>query len=128
MRTALLAALALAGCTAAADRGSRVDTETEMAEALEGRTAGKPQDCIALPATAGPRIVGESLLYQAEGRLFRNDPVDGCAALRGDPIVVIELFGSRVCRNDRFRTLPRQTSIPGPYCRLGPFVPYDRPR
>ena len=125
---AVLAALILGGCAAAhADRGS--DDAADLAEALAGRTLGAPQSCIALTSSDGPQVIGENLLYRDGGRLWLSQPVGGCPSLRGDPIIIVEVYGSQLCRNDRFRTAERGgIGIPGPYCRFGSFVPYAKPR
>ena len=125
---AAVAVLALSGCAAAsADRGA--SDAADMAEALAGRTAGSAERCIGLTATDGPRIIGESVLYRDGRRLWVSQPVGGCPSLRGDPITIVEVQGSQLCANDRFRTVERGgIGIPGPYCRFGPFVPYTTPK
>ena len=125
---ALTAALALAGCAGASDRVSASGAD-ELAATLAGRVAGAPTDCVNVSAASGSfRAVGGTLLFSDGARLYRSDPVDGCAFLAGDPIVIVEATASRICRNDRFRTVNRGTSIPSPYCRFGAFTPYARPR
>lgn len=117
-------ALLLGGCAVQqADRGP--SDAADLAEALAGRTAGPARRCIG-PNTAGaPTIVGENLLFRDGRRLFVSAATGGCPSLRGDPIVVIEAYGSDICENDRFRTVERGgIGIPGPYCRFGPFVPW----
>jgi hypothetical protein len=47
--------------------------------------------------------------------------------MRPMDIVIIDLYGSQMCENDRFRTVSPGTSIPGAFCRLGKFTPYDLP-
>lgn len=128
MRLAVLAAVALAGCSANAASDVAGD-DTALNKALAGRVAGPPQNCISVTARDGPMIIGETLLYRDGRRLWRTEPVDGCPSLRGDPILVVEMHGSQLCRNDRFRTLDRSSMlIPGPYCRFGTFTPYVKPR
>ena len=127
-RAAALAVLAtLAGCTAvASDRRDRSEA-AELRDALKDRVAGQPQRCIQPTRIDGPQIIGQTLLYREGSRLWRTDPVDGCPSLRGDPIIIAEVYGGQLCRNDRFRTLQRGgMTIPGPYCRYGDFTPYTR--
>jgi len=119
-------ALVLAGCAAGAQTGN--SDGRELADALAGRTAGEPQRCINPSNIDTPRIVGDSILYRQGSRLWLTRPEGGCPSLAGDPILVVELTGSQQCANDRFRTIIRGTSIPGPYCRFGNFIPYSRPR
>lgn len=128
MRLALLAAVALAGCSANA--ASDVDKDgAALNKALAGRVAGEPKNCISVTSNDGPMIIGNTLLYRDGRRLWRTEPVGRCPGLDDDPILVVELHGSQLCRNDRFRTLDRtSTLIPGPYCRFGEFTPYEKPR
>lgn len=117
-----LAALGLLG----AAPGPRQDT---LASELEGRVAGKPVDCIDKSRLDGPQIVdGGTLIYRESGRrIWRNDPIGGCPGLRTGDTMVIEVWGSQLCRNDHFRSVAPGSSIPGAICRLGSFTPYDAP-
>lgn len=125
-----LCALVVAGCTASAEvqtqQLSRADRE--LADALEGRVAGAPQDCISTMALNGPQIIDkDTILYRETGRtVWRNELASACPGLRAMDTVVIELHGSQMCRNDRFRAVSPGGGIPGPYCRLGKFVPYRK--
>ncbi len=128
MKLAVLAAVALAGCSAHATSDVGKDGEA-LNKALAGRVAGEAKDCISVTSSDGPMIIGETLLYRDGRRLWRTEPVGGCPGLDDDKILVVELHGSQLCRNDRFRTLDRSsTLIPGPYCRFGAFTPYEKPR
>lgn len=125
---ALVAVLTLVGCSGTTGRLERAEAD-ELAATFAGRTAGAPVDCVDTNNAGGSfRAVGGTLVFDRAGRLYRNDPVDGCPFLHGDPIVVVEAYGSRVCRNDRFRTISRGTTIPSAYCRFGAFTPYERSR
>ena len=115
----MLAAALLGGCAGRGNGGA-----SELATALAGRTAGAPQRCIGL-TSGSPQIVGEALVYAQGRRLWVSETVGGCPSLRGDPIPIIEVHGGQLCANDRLRTVQRGgIGIPGPYCRVGPFVPY----
>lgn len=122
-----LAATLLAGCTAGSAPESASATG-DLARALEGRVAGAPQRCLPATQSDGPMIIGETLLYRQGRTLWRAEVPDGCPGLRGDPILVTEIFGNSICRNDRFRTIDRGARIPGPSCRFGDFTPYAKPR
>lgn len=126
-RIAALLALVLAGCT-----GGAVDSAgdaSDLARLLDRRVAGAPAKCLSTTNIDGPIVVGESLFYRDGGRLWRTDAAGGCPSLRGDPIVIVEQYGSQICDNDRFRTVERGgQSIPGPYCRFGEFTPYSKPK
>lgn len=123
MIRALLLVAALGGVT-----GS--DDAKDLAKALARRAPGKLETCV-LPSRVGsPQVIGNRiLLYRDGGRIWRNDLPDACPGLDDDAIVVTEVYGGQLCRNDQFYTLERSGStIPGPRCRLGSFVPWDKPR
>ncbi|HEX8301508.1 DUF6491 family protein [Sphingomonas sp.] len=129
---AILGAIALAGCAAASadsQSGRQAKTERELAEALKGRVAGKPQSCISATGADGPRVIDQrTLLYRDGRRIWRNDLPANCPGLDDDDLLIVEIHGSQICRHDRFRANPRGSVVPGPYCTLGSFTPYTKPR
>jgi hypothetical protein len=96
---------------------------------LEGRVAGKPVDCIDPSFTMnGPTIIDRTTIQYESGRtIYRTTPIGSCASSL-DPVstLIIERFGSQLCRNDRFRVLRPGESIPSPVCRFGQFTPYTK--
>ena len=122
MIRALLLVAALGASTASDSK--------DLARALAGRVAGKPEMCLSNFRSATPQAIGDRiLLYHDGARVWRNDLPDPCPGLGNDAIVVSEVFGGQICRNDQFYTLRRGGGgIPGPRCRLGNFVPWDKPR
>lgn len=101
-----------------------------LSQELAGRVAGKPSDCIFRSRVAGPMLVDRmNILYREHGgRIWRQDLGDSCPSLREDMIiVVVQQSDTRLCRNDRFRPLDRNSRLPGATCSFGRFVPYDRP-
>lgn len=97
---------------------------------LAGRVAGAPQRCIMLRQTEGLTIADrDMILFRESGRrIYRATPIGRCGQLQPFNTLILNLYsGNTVCENDRFRVLSSGTSIPGPYCRFGKFVPYDRP-
>lgn len=121
----------VAGCALnpQAQAARQAADDRELAKALAGRSAGAPQDCISLTGMTGPRIIGDSTLLYALGRtLYRVDVEGSCPGLAPYNTVVVEVQGSQLCRNDRFRMIQPGVAIPGPYCRLGKFVPYTKAR
>jgi hypothetical protein len=130
-RLMLAATALLGGCATAADEAKRQAAgERELAKALEGYTPGRTLNCIDPSFAGAPQMVGDSLLYRpVGGTIYRNVVQPNCPAFRGDQIVVAELYGSQVCRNDRFRLVQRGGgNIPSPYCRFGSFVEYKKNR
>ncbi|MDR6848638.1 hypothetical protein J2X47_000081 [Sphingomonas sp. BE270] len=100
----------------------------DLDKALAGRVAGKPETCLSTSRIGSPQVIDDhTLLYRDGGRIWRNDLPDACPGLDDDVIVVTEVFGGQLCRGDLFYTLERSgLGIPGPRCRLGAFVPWDK--
>ena len=127
MRTLLLAILA-AGCTSPAPLSS-ASSQADLAKELEGRVAGAPESCVAISASQGLRVVdSRTLVYYRGGTVWVNRLAEDCPGLRPLDTVVVEVHGAQYCRGDRVRGLSPGTTIPGPMCPLGDFVPYRRPR
>jgi hypothetical protein len=129
MRFAItLGALLLAGCTGSSElQASRqAEAAADLAKALEGRVAGKPQNCLSSPSSVnGPQIIDSSnILYRDGKRVWRNQLEGDCPSLDQYDILVVEMHGSQICRNDLFRPVDPGSRIPGAYCRFGQFTPY----
>ena len=124
LRAGLLLAAALAATAPAATRDR--DPQAEFA----GRVAGAPVRCLASSRAGNLQVRDQRTLIYRESsrRIWRNDLGAACPGLNDDSILVIELFGSGPCEGDRFHTVQRGSNIPGPSCRLGSFVPYDKPK
>lgn len=95
-----------------------------------GRVAGKPARCVALRQSDGPTIAADGvvILRRGAGRIWRANLIGPCPNLRPFNTVITEVYGGQLCRNDKFRVLEPNLSIPGPYCRFGSFTPYDLPK
>lgn len=109
--------------------GATTTSDTrELDEALAGRTAGKPETCLLSSRQLSPQAVNDHVLLYRDGpRIWRNDLPAACPGLDDDAVIVTEIQGGQVCRNDMFYTLERGgIGIPGPRCRLGMFVPWTR--
>lgn len=126
MRIVLIPIAALGLLGAAAPAAPREDT---LASALAGRVAGTPVDCVEKSRLDGPQIIDDkTLIYRESGRrIWRNDLIGQCRGLQPMDTLIVDIYGGQLCRNDRFRALTPGLTIPGPYCRLGKFTPYDKP-
>lgn len=126
MRIVLIPIAALGLLGAAAPAAPREDA---LASALAGRIAGTPVDCVEKSRLDGPQIIDEkTLIYRESGRrIWRNDLIGECRGLKPMDTLIVDIFGGQLCRNDHFRALTPGLTIPGPYCRLGKFTPYDKP-
>ncbi|WP_162242944.1 hypothetical protein [Sphingomonas sp. Leaf412] len=121
-----IAVVLVVGCSAAA--GGIAQKKSWRDRELAGRVAGPAADCIFTSRTEGPMIVDRQTILFREGgrRIWRADLGDSCPSLREDMILLIRPRDSRLCRDDRFQPLDRDSRIPGAVCRFGRFVPYDR--
>jgi hypothetical protein len=118
--------LILAACAA-----PRADDPTRGQEALSrdlaGREAGPPQTCISTDQSSSLTIVDDSTLsYRRGDTIWVNRLEAPCPGMRPLDTLVVELHGSQYCRNDHFRVLQAGSSIRGPTCFLGNFIPYRR--
>lgn len=127
--TLAASALTLAGCATYSETQSRrqAAAESALAKALEGRTAGKTQSCLANFGVTGPQIIDSKTLLYRDGRtIWRNDLPEECPGMQPDDLLVVEIFGSQLCENDRFRANPRGSVVPGVSCRIGKFTAYTK--
>lgn len=125
---AIGAMLVLAGCAANSEMQASQQAEAakDLADALGDRMPGTPQDCISVTDSEGPQIIDDhTILYKPVGRtLWRNDLASSCPSLTPYTTLIVEVHGSQLCRNDRFRVLEPGNTIPGPTCFFGKFTPY----
>jgi hypothetical protein len=130
------AALAvLAGCTgtpspseeaAAARRVARA--ETELADALKGKTAGKPVSCVNLRDLRSTKTIGDrTLIYEVSSRLaYRNDPAGGCPASAAGRTLITRTPSTQLCRGDIVRVVDLTAGFDVGTCLLGDFIPYRK--
>ncbi|SMC72970.1 hypothetical protein [Novosphingobium sp. B1] len=124
---AALAAGSLLLAGAAADAKPRLTPEQELAKALEGRVAGKPEDCIYLPRVINTRIYDKTaIVYDAGNTLWVNRPDAGAATLSDNDIMVTTPFGSQLCSVDIVRMVDRNAGFWRGSIGLGQFVPYKK--
>ena len=94
---------------------------------LAGRTAGAPQQCVPTRQTANLRIADRQTVVYGSGRtIWVNRLASDCLRTGPTHVLVVEPLGSQYCRGDRVHSVDPVTKIPGPFCRLGDFVPYTR--
>lgn len=125
MRLLPVLALILAGCASDRDAVESRDAERLRAE-LSMRVAGAAQTCISTPIGPGSlqAVDDRTLVSRQGGTIWVNRLRATCPSLRPLSTIVIEVYGSQYCRNDRFRALRPGEIIPGPTCFLGDFTPY----
>lgn len=130
MRMIFLASATILAATgvAAAAQAPDAALTPKVAEALAGRTAGKPVSCVRLRDVRSTQIVDESaIIYKLSNkRWLVNFPAGGCASLRPDRALVTSTPSTSLCRGDIARVIDPPTPIEYGSCGLGDFVPYTR--
>ncbi|MEA1014766.1 hypothetical protein [Sphingosinicella sp. LY1275] len=103
------------------------DPEARLAQALEGRVAGEPVDCIQLRNIRSSRIIdGTAIVYQVGSTLYVNRAEGGQQSLDRDDIMVTDTRSSRLCSIDVVRLYDATARMQTGFVALGPFVPYRR--
>jgi hypothetical protein len=121
------AALALTGATAASAETTAEKGEARLARMLEGRVAGDPVSCITPFRSDSLRIIDHvGVVYDAGKTIWVARPVNDPKALDSDDILVVERFGSQICRQDVMKTVDRYVGNLTGLVFLGDFVPYTR--
>ena len=124
---AVLAAATVLSLSVAADARPRIAPEAKLAKLLDGRVAGKPQDCIYLPSIRGSHVIDHTaIVYDAGRTLWVNRPRSGAESLDGDDILVTNLHGPSLCSIDIVRLQDRYSNFYNGFVGLGEFVPYRK--
>ncbi|GGB17314.1 hypothetical protein GCM10011380_03540 [Sphingomonas metalli] len=105
-------------------------TARTQRDPFAGRVAGTPQQCIPVSQTQGGTVIDQNtIVYEGlGGRKYRVSPIGPCPFLRPMTILITQIYGGQLCRNDRFQTIEPGMTIPSAYCRFGEFVPYSKPK
>ena len=125
-------ALILAAAPAHADRTPAESPiakgEAKLAQALEGRVAGKPVDCLYLPNIRSSRIIDRTaIVYETTGgTLYVNRPESGRQSLRRDDVMVTDTHSSQLCNIDIVRLFDTGSRMQTGFVALGDFVPYRK--
>lgn len=121
----LLLLFGLAGCAAL---GQGEDDGAELARQLAGGSAGEAQRCVSSSQSTPLEVIDrQTIAYRTGSTIYVNRLRADCPGLRPFSTLIIETQGSQYCRGDRVRALDPGSSIPGPLCLLGDFVPYRLP-
>lgn len=122
----LLAGALLIGGAAQAKPG---DNEADLANALRGRVAGEPVDCIDLHRIRSSRIIpGTAIIYDAGGILYVNRPDNGADQLSSWDTLVTRTPSTRLCSIDTVTLVDQGSQSFRGVVFLGEFVPYRRVR
>jgi len=130
MRKSLPLILAAAMLPAASLHAApRLSSEAQLARELEGRTAGKPVDCISLRQVRSSRIIDDTaILYDMGGTIYVNRPRAGAESLDRWDTLVTKLYSDRLCSIDTVRLYDSSSRMETGFVFLGDFVPYRRDR
>ena len=125
------AAAALGSCATPADEAARSPKAAkQLAEALEGRVAGEPVDCIRNYRTTNIEVIDDWTILFREGRtVYVQNPAGGCPGIGNQSKTLItRAFGvSRTCRGDINRLVSVHSRMPAGSCIFTAFVPYTKP-
>jgi hypothetical protein len=120
------AALALSGATAASAQTLAEKGEARLAKMLEGRSPGEPVSCIsAMRGNKLQVIEYVGLVYESGDTVYVARPSDPRSLGRND-VVIIDRFGSQLCKQDVVRTVDRHNGFMSGVVFLSDFVPYKR--
>lgn len=112
--------LLLAGCVT-----DRMSPANELADVIGDRVAGEPVECLSTTLLDNPRIIDrQTIVYRRTGTIYVNRLPDACPGLESRNTLITEIRGGQLCRRDLVSSLSPGTTIPGPKCQLGAFVPY----
>lgn len=102
--------------------------EAEIGEALAGRAAGKPVDCLDLARIRSSRIIDRTaILYETDdGTLYLNRPATGADQLRRGLTLVTDTHTPQLCSVDTVRLMDLSSHIDSGWVGLGKFVPYAK--
>lgn len=114
---------------AAAPSAANQRSEAKLAKALEGRTPGKPVDCIQLHNIQSSRIFnGTAILYDTGSKLYLNRPTSGASSLRDSDVLVTDTHSPQLCSIDIVRLYDNTSHMQDGFVGLGKFVPYTKPK
>ena len=114
----------LAGCTAY-DPQEPTREQQQLAQELDERVAGEPRNCIPSDQSQSLTIVDESTIVSRRGKtIWVNRLRSPCPGLRPSDTLIVQVSSGQYCRSDQVRGVTPGSSIPGPICILGEFVPY----
>jgi hypothetical protein len=123
-----VAAFAAIGTAAPAAARDQLTGEAKLAKLVEGRTAGKPVDCVPITQIRSTDIIDHTAIVYtgSNGTLYVNRP-SGVNFLDDDDILVSEPYNGQACRIDIVRLVDRGSRMPSGSIGLNDFVPYPKP-
>ena len=123
-----LTAIGLTASCATSDMARAEKGEMELAELLEGRVAGEPENCINTFGNRNLTMIDQTAVtYRAGDTIWVARATDP-RSIDEDDILLIEKFGgSQLCTTDQIKTVDRTGGFLTGFIRLESFVPYRLP-
>ncbi|HEY0626763.1 MAG TPA: hypothetical protein VGD10_08510 [Allosphingosinicella sp.] len=123
-----LTAAAVAACAPTTPVELTAREQGELNEALRGRVAGTPVNCVQTRDLLGNRSVGEGvILFEGRGGVvYVNRPAAGCPKIDSGRALVTRTTSTQLCRGDIATVVDPVAGFTYGGCGLGDFVPYRR--
>lgn len=123
---ALAALAATVTVTGPSVAGERLSGDQKLAKLLDGRVAGKPQNCINTRVNSDSEVIdGTAVIYGRGRTIYVNVPANA-RELDSDDALLIRQTGSQLCRQDIVTTFDTNGGFYTGNVFLGEFVPYTR--
>lgn len=115
-----------AAVPAMAAHGNPDGGEAKLAKLLDGRTAGKPVQCLDMNQRRDMQVVERTALVFRVGDTYYVSRPDGVNFLTWSDIPVFKIWGDQLCSKDIVHLRDSSTGMPGPAMVMNEFVPYRR--
>jgi hypothetical protein len=123
--TTAILLLALAGCAPQ----NPAPMQSALPAMFAGYSAGSARNCIPASRSTGISLIDDNhAIVRDGGTIWVSQLRAPCNADNGLRTIVIDVHGGNYCRNDAFRLADATSTIPGPSCFLGDWIPYRRGR
>jgi hypothetical protein len=117
---AVVAALAVSGCTQTGTPG-----EGFVSKAPAATVAGEPVSCVQTTLIRNTRVWDDQTIdfVMSNGTRYRNTLPNRCPTLGFEEKFAYTTATTSLCDLDTITVLPTGSSVAGPTCGLGKFVP-----
>lgn len=121
-----LGAVTLLASGSTAQQSHPSQSEQKLANALAGRTAGPPVDCI--NERSRMQVIDDwTILFRDRGIVYVQQPRGGCHGLSNSMSLIRDSFGTtRICRGDINQIVDVRTGFGTGACTYDNFVPYRK--
>jgi len=104
--------------------------QSNLTQALAGRSAGPAVSCVSQRSLRGNRSFGEgAILFEGTGgTVYVNRPPAGCPNLNLGRALVFRTTGTQLCSGDIATVIDTSSGFSSGGCSLGDFTPYRRVR